>query len=82
MAVGSPWTLVPLVVKGASFNTSLRSLHPGPEHARAKELTRDLTKRAAPANTINLHKSPEIIVTMDNLTRSHGGRCEMAIKSS
>lgn len=72
----------PLVVKVVSSDTSLRSLCPGPEHVKAKELTRHLTRRAALANTIKLHKSPEIIVTMGNLTRFHGDCCEMAIKSS
>lgn len=47
------------------------TLHPGPEHVRAK-LTRDLTRRAAPVNTIKIHKFPEIIVTVGNLTRFHG----------
>lgn len=77
MAVGSLWTFIPLVMKGGLHLT----LHPGPEHVRAK-LTRDLTRRAAPANTIKLHKFPEIIVTVGNLTRFHGDRCEMAIKSN
>jgi hypothetical protein len=69
-------------MKEVSFDTSLRSQYPGPEHVRPKELKRDLTRRRALAHTIKLHKSPEIIVTMGNLTRFHGDCCEMAIKSS
>lgn len=62
----------PLTVKEVPFDTSLRSQYPGLEHVRPKELARDLTGRGALDNTIKLHKSPEVVATMGNLTRCHG----------